>query len=1006
VQYFKRSSTVFSLIILSVTIVTNTVLAQSGRGRPKVSPPPTPASTAAPEPINIPATAAVIKQEQAGTLSRFVLRNGLTLVISEQHSTPIAAAVAYFKADPLDGTDAASVRRLLARTTLGGTELRPDGRSVAELRALGAEIEAAALNDGTAYSFVAPSEKINDALLILADMLQSPTLDAALMRREIPFVIEEEKHSSALAKKSFGSSELSPPQPTNLDDPASCSLSRVLNLAIGSRTSESLRSMTRDQLVEFHRAHYRPDNLIISIAGDVSSFNTLVAIQKLYGAFGVKPEKAPSAKPTSTGKGIPASPTTQKPSVVPVESEQTSKSLGETSNVTASAPEKLRYSTDRADINQSFVSVGFHVPGAESKDALAMEVLAAIAGMGKASRLSRSLIAGQMAANQIQTEYLSSAREGVLTVQMAIAVDSRAGASLDKAEAAMFKELTRLRSEPPSEAELARAKTVLEKRLVDKTSSYLGRAHVLARAEATGAGFRSTLDYPTRLAAVRAEDLQRVAARYLTLSNTSIHEYEPLSAPARTFDSDTFAATVKTWAPAFDAPREAVVARPTEAKSASPVPQGSAPDRRALLESMQPLAVKDFSTLNGPKAFVREDHSQPNVTVAILFQGGRLIEDTATSGMTELMLRSILYGTPRRSYSQLNDEWDGLGADVRIVAEPDFFGFMLSVLSRNADRALKLLRDAIEEPAFRDDDISRARLGQVSSIREARESDFSRTRELLLQAMFPGNAYSLPPHGREEVINATTSEKLADWYGRVIKRQLPVAIIVGDTAGSALVSSQLAEGFKRRDVETEIQVKTPKPVTAAEKIEGHQSEQTTVAVGFPGPKGENLDQTAIQLIECALNGEGGRLIRELRDKQAIARVALLHHEALFAAGVVSAFATTSAGDEQGTRAALIAELERIARGTLDEGELTAARALALTHRTALLQSQSEHAIHYARAIFYQKPAAGVDSFDEQISKVTADDIKRIAASYFKTSAACTGVVRGSPPAAPAPPKQQ
>jgi predicted Zn-dependent peptidase len=71
-----------------------------------------------------------------------------------------------------------------------------------------------------------------------------------------------------------------------------------------------------------------------------------------------------------------------------------------------------------------------------------------------------------------------------------------------------------------------------------------------------------------------------------------------------------------------------------------------------------------------------------------------------------------------------------------------------------------------------------------------------------------------------------------------------------------------------------------------------------------------------------------------------------------------------------------------------------------------MQSQAEHAILYAKAVFYQLPAAGVDSFDEQVSKLTADDIRRIAATYFKTSAACAGVVRGSPPAAPAPAKQQ
>ncbi len=1003
-QYFKRSSRVLSLIILTSTILTNTAFAQSGRGRPKVAPPASPAPATPLEVINIPASAAVIKQEQAGTLSRFVLRNGITLVISEQHATAIAAAVAYFKADPLDGPAAASVSRLLARATLGGSVLRPDGRSVAELRALGAQIEGAVLNDGTAYSLLSSPEKINDALAILADTLQNPALDSATIRREIPFVIEEQKRTNALSLNSFGVTQLSRPNLTDFDSPAAYSLSRVLNLAIGNHPSESLSSTTRDQLVEFHRSHYRPDNLIISVAGDVSTFNTLVAIQKLFGAFGVKAEEAPGARTSATAKGTMAG--ARKPPDTPAETKQIAKV--DTPELPAPAPDKLRYYNDRADINQSYVSVTFRVPGASSNDAPALEVLSAIAGLGKSSRLVSSLTDGQMAANEVHTDYLASTREGFLTVQMAIAVDSRQGASLDKAEAAMFKELTRLRNERPGDVELARARTLLEKRFLDETSNYLGRALALAREEVAASGLRLMLDYPARIGAVRAEDVQRVAAQYLTSSNTSIHEYEPLSAPARTFDSDAFALTVKTWAPAFDVRAEAVVSRAPEAKSSSTAPQGSAtgPDRRALLENMQPLPVKDFSTLNGPKTFVREEHSQPTVTVAIFFQGGRLIEDPSSSGMTELMLRSILYGTTRRSYAQLNDEWDGLGANVRIVNEPDFFGFMLSVFSRNADHALKLLRDSIEEPAFRDDDIARARLGQVSSIREARDSGVRRSRELVLQAMFSGNAYSLPAHGREEVINAATSEKIGDWYARAIKRQLPVAIIVGDTAGSALVSSQLAEGFKRRDVDTVIQVKTPKPVTAAEKVEGRQSERTTVAIGFPGPKGQNLDQTAIELIESALNGEGGRLIRELRDKQSIARVAVLDHDALFAVGVVSAFATTTAADEQRARAALIAALERLSGETIDESELSVARALAKTSRTALMQSQAEHAILYAKAVFYQLPAAGVDSFDEQVLKLTADDIRRIAATYFKTSAACAGVVRGSPPTAPAQPKQQ
>src|SRR4029079_18982548 len=166
------------------------------------------------------------------------------------------------------------------------------------------------------------------------------------------------------------------------------------------------------------------------------------------------------------------------------------------------------------------------------------------------------------------------------------------------------------------------------------------------------------------------------------------------------------------------------------------------------------------------RAFVREDHAQQVVSVAILFQGGRLIEDAATSGTTELMLRSILYGTPRRSYAQLTQELEQLGADVQVIVDRDFFGFMLSTLSRNSDRAVKLLRDAIEDPAFRAEDITRARLGQIAAIHDARDSIFERSRELLMQSLLPGHPYSLPPHGREEVIAALNAEKLTEWHMR------------------------------------------------------------------------------------------------------------------------------------------------------------------------------------------------------------------------------------------------
>ena len=1028
-QFLKPSIKASSIIALITTLLVP-ALSQSGRGRPKV-PEPSHTTTTKPPPANIPATAAVIKQEQVGTTSRFVLRNGITLVINEHHATPIAASVAYFKATATD--DAWSVNgaaQLLERLILKGTILRPADRAIADLRAVGASIETNTSYDGAAYSVVTPSDKIKDALTIQADILQNPSLDAEALRREIPLLIGETKRSGVPANawmkvpsRAFTTRTLTScagdqglSRLEDFDDPAAFSMARLFNIAFTDGTSvnaEALRSVTREQIVEFHRTHYRPEALIVAVAGDVSTFSTLVEIQQLYADFGV------TAAPAAAQSRGPEVIKTKAPGRVPVLTQDNQSQIAKpgpssaekTSPVTPWPPAdqgKLRYGADRGDITQSLISVGFHVLGAESKDGPAIEVLTALAGKGRASRLSRSLIDGQAVANRIEANYFGLAGAGLIGIQIWSTTDSREAASIDKVESALFKEVDRLRRELTTEGEMARARTVLEKKFVDETTIYLGRANAMARAEAVGTGFRAVLDYRARIGAVSAQDVQRVAAKYLTLNNTSIHEFEPFSAAPRTFDADTFSKTVMAWAPGYSQPVDTAAVPAAEPNSfLAPVPQGSerSSERQTIVESVEPVPVKDFSTLNGPRAFVREDHAQQAVTIAILFQGGRLVEEATTSGSTELMLRSILYGTPRRTYPQVTQELEQLGADVRIVVEPDFFGFMLSVLSRNADRALKLLRDMIEEPAFRADDVARARLGQITSIRDARDSTVTRSRELLLQALLPGHPYSLPSHGREEVVAALTAEKLTEWHARAIKRQLPLAIIVGDTDGSALVSSQIAEGFKRRDVDAAIQVRSPQRASPGEKIEQRRSDRTTVGVGLAGPKADSDDLTAVELIESAMNGQGGRLLREMRDKQSLISMGRLEHQAMFVAGMVAVYTATQTENEPKARGALLAEFERLARNGLTTEEVASARTLAATSSITLLQSQPQHALQYARAIFYQRQASDVDDFGAQASKVTADDIKRIAAAYLKVSAASASVVRGTLQPAASPSKQ-
>src|SRR5262249_32176229 len=267
----------------------------------------------------------------------------------------------------------------------------------------------------------------------------------------------------------------------------------------------------------------------------------------------------------------------------------------------------------------------------------------------------------------------------------------------------------------------------------------------------------------------------------------------------------------------------------------------------------------DFSTLNGPKVFVREDHTRPEVTIAILFQGGRLSETDANAGITDLMLRVLLYGTPRVSREQAAMALDKLGADIRLINQPDYFGYAVTCLSANAGQALRLIRDMIEVPAFRDPDVERAKQEQRGFLLWARDSERERSQSLMLAAMFAGHPYGMGAQGIESSIEKLKTDDLRDWYSKSVKSQFPLAVIVGDTDGSALVSEGIAGEFKRRDLAETLKARTPGRSPNVERTEQGECPVTVQCLGFAGPKWESTDLPALDLIRAYLNGAAGGL---------------------------------------------------------------------------------------------------------------------------------------------------
>jgi zinc protease len=995
------------LMAALVLALTPPAPAQSGRGRGTLPPPkPAPKPTApAVTVLGIPENGKLVRQDVDNVTGRYFLKNGLTVIIRERHASPLVSITVGVRAGAIHETDdSAGLSRLVRRMILKGSASRGGAAIDREVARLGGTLTSESALDHTSFNLIVPAESYQAAVELLADMLIKPAFNPDDLKKAAGEVLLESRRMQDRAAESA------------IERLYAAAFS-VHPLRRGSAASgAALASMTREKALAFYQHSYQPQNIVVSIVGDIFSLRALGQIQLQFGNLA---KAAASTAATGTGetntnagtKGVIGAVPPKASAPVATDQSAIALSRGPQSAIEEPAQDKLRYAYARADIGQSYVTIGYRTPAFKNdKDGLkewaTLQVLAAVLGEGKGSRLWQGLREGQASRDKVSVafdlgvEFEPLPGAGLLVAQLRVDPGR-----IDRAEAEYIREIERFRREILSEGELQRARAFFEKRYYDTVSRYEKESGLIARYQLQFGDCRLFDSNLARIRAVTAQEVQQAAAKYLTLANTTVQELEPVKAPARTFTPEKFAELLVT----FEA-RAAQPIRPDEVKPAVALKtfaQGAervqGTEGQNITVAAVPLPIRDFSVLRGPRAYVREDKSLPLISVGVYFQGGRLVEDQTTSGTTELMLRSMLKSTTTRKGELIAQEIESYGGEVRIVNEPDFYGFTLDVLSRNAENAVRLLLEVIENPFFDKTEVARERDGLLADQLWSRDDAPSRAVELMWGSIYPAAAggaahpYGLPRYGMADVVKALTDEKLEAWHGRSIKRQLPAVVLVGDTDGSALVSRIFSEGLKRGELDKTIKANLPGLFTTPETLAEQRARGAAAQVlGYriPGlPPDKQGDYLALAMI--ANLASTGRLMEELRDKQGLTDGALVAFEQRLASGAFVAQFDTLPENEGKARDVLLAALQAMAATPATDDEFEQGRNATIGRYSIALQDHPSRTAEYARAILFGRKPSDVEAQPDLIRTVRKTDLKRVAESLLKGGQPGRGVVRGT-----------
>jgi zinc protease len=320
------------------------------------------------------------------------------------------------------------------------------------------------MNAGTSYDYtyyhvLVPASRAASAIETLADIGVNASLGEAPLELEKEIVLEEMRLGD--------------------DNPNRLLLSKVYEAVFEGHpygrpvigTPDVIGRLTREQLVAFYRRHYVPEAFTLVVVGRVDPQAVVDAATRALGRL-----------PRARTRRLP-------PPVVP-------------------GPETRSLAVSRAAAH-AYLGLGWPAPRLDHTDAPALDLLVAVLGQGRASRLTQSLTERLRLVHAVTSGYSALEAGGLVSITAQTTPEA-----LPSVESQILKDVRRLADDGVTDAEMERALSVAEARRELQLETVEGRAFMLGHAETTWR-IDEALAYLDRLRSVTPAQMRAAARRYL-----------------------------------------------------------------------------------------------------------------------------------------------------------------------------------------------------------------------------------------------------------------------------------------------------------------------------------------------------------------------------------------------------------------------------------------------------------------------------------------------------------
>ena len=397
-----------------------------------------------------------------------------------------------------------------------------------------------------------------------------------------------------------------------------------------------------------------------------------------------------------------------------------------------------------------------------------------------------------------------------------------------------------------------------------------------------------------------------------------------------------------------------------------------------------PGAIQRTVLPNGVRIVTEPMPHVRSVSVGLWLSIGSRRESPEENGICHFIEHMLFKGTTSRSAEEIARSVDSIGGNLDAFTAKELVSFNTKVLDDHLPLAFDVLSDLVLHPRFRPEDVEKEKGVILEELKMDQDNPEYLVHEIFTANFWKGHAIGKPILGTKETVRGFTRDRVARYYAQ---HYVPSSITI--TAAGRLSHERMVDLVRGSFESLPSRPAAPAdgaPATHARiAIRNKKSlEQVQLCLGVPSYPLSHHDRFSCYILNALLGGGmSSRLFQNIRERQGLAYAVFSELNPYSDTGCLSVYAGTSAASARKVVACIVNEFSRLKREPIAEDELRRAKDYMKGSLMLSLESTGSRMANLARQEICFGRFFTLDELVESIERVTAEDVQRIAQTFFE-----------------------